>query len=235
MRRILAGGTLVTPEGLRCADVALEGEKIAEIAARIEPGLTDVVEDVTGCWVFPGFIDAHTHLQCWTGTDWTADSFETGTRARTCGAPPASLITPRPTAASRWTRRWQSGTRARRRARAARQLRLPHGHLRVGRGLARPDAPHARGGCLELQDLPRLRPPAPLGRRDAALPGGLPRPGRRALRALRERRCGERAAAARAGRRHHGAGGAPRSPGPPRPRRTPSPACSTLPRSRAPA
>ena len=124
MRRILANGTLVTPDGLRRADLALEGEKIAEIAPHIEPGLTDVVEDVTGCWVFPGFIDAHTHLQCWTGMDWTADSFETGTRAAACGgttcivdytgrptalrparaplpaaAPPASWTTPRPTAA----------------------------------------------------------------------------------------------------------------------------------------
>ena len=35
MRRILANGTLVTPEGLRRADLALEGEKIAEIAAAV--------------------------------------------------------------------------------------------------------------------------------------------------------------------------------------------------------
>ena len=99
MRRILANGTLVTPEGLRRADLALEGEKIAEIAAHIEPGLTDVVEDVSGCWVFPGFIDAHTHLQCWTGMDWTADSFETGRAPLPAAAPPASWTTPRPTAA----------------------------------------------------------------------------------------------------------------------------------------
>ncbi len=33
----------------------------------------------------PGFIDGHTHMQCWTGMDWTADSFETGTRAAACG------------------------------------------------------------------------------------------------------------------------------------------------------
>ena len=83
--RILAGGTLVTPEGLRRGDVALEGEKIAAIGARLESAAGDEVEDVTGCWVFPGFIDAHTHLQCWTGMDWTADSFETGTRAAACG------------------------------------------------------------------------------------------------------------------------------------------------------
>ena len=75
MRKILANGTLVTPEGLRRGDLALEGEKIVGLAAHIEPEPGDEVEDVSGCWVFPGFIDAHTHLQCWTGMDWTADSF----------------------------------------------------------------------------------------------------------------------------------------------------------------
>ena len=85
MRRILANGTLVTPDGLRRGDLALEGDKIVGLAAHIEPAPDDEVEDVSGCWVFPGFIDAHTHLQCWTGMDWTADSFETGTRAAACG------------------------------------------------------------------------------------------------------------------------------------------------------
>lgn len=83
--RIIANGTLVTSEGLRHGDVALDGEKIVRIAARIEPGEGDVVDDAAGCWVFPGFIDGHTHMQCWTGIDWTADSFETGTRAAACG------------------------------------------------------------------------------------------------------------------------------------------------------
>ena len=83
--KILANGTLVTPEGARKGDVALDGGKIARLADHIEPAEGDEVVDVDGCWVFPGFIDAHTHLQCWTGMDWTADSFETGTRAAACG------------------------------------------------------------------------------------------------------------------------------------------------------
>lgn len=82
---IIANGALVTPEGLRRGDIALDGGRIVEVAARIEPGPSDTVEDATGCWVLPGLIDAHTHLQCWTGMDWTADSFETGMRAAACG------------------------------------------------------------------------------------------------------------------------------------------------------
>lgn len=82
---IIKGGTLVCPDGLRVGDVALEGDKIVRIAASIEVGDGDEVADAAGCWVFPGFIDAHTHMQCWTGIDWTADSFETGTRAAACG------------------------------------------------------------------------------------------------------------------------------------------------------
>ena len=82
---VIKGGTLVCPEGLRRGDVALEGDKVAHIEASIEPGPGDEVHDAAGCWVFPGFIDAHTHMQCWTGMDWTADSFETGTRAAACG------------------------------------------------------------------------------------------------------------------------------------------------------
>lgn len=82
---IIRNGELVAPEGLIRADLAIDGEKIAAIAECIEPGEGDIVEDASGCWVFPGFIDAHTHLQCWTGMDWTADSFETGTRAAACG------------------------------------------------------------------------------------------------------------------------------------------------------
>ena len=82
---IIKNGALVTPQGLRRADLAMEGDKIVRIAAAIEPAEGDTVEDAVGCRVFPGFIDGHTHMQCWTGMDWTADSFETGTRAAACG------------------------------------------------------------------------------------------------------------------------------------------------------
>ena len=87
-RKVLRNGRLVTPEGVFLGDVVIEGDKIAGVV----PGGVDETQlegaevfDVAGCWVYPGFIDAHTHMQCWTGMDWTADSFETGTRAAACG------------------------------------------------------------------------------------------------------------------------------------------------------
>lgn len=58
---LLAGGIVVTGDGIRRADVGVKGELIAAV----EPGLSresarDVV-DVTGRYVFPGIIDAHVH------------------------------------------------------------------------------------------------------------------------------------------------------------------------------
>ena len=59
---IIKNGALVTPQGLRRADLAMDGDKIVRIAAAIEPGEGDTVQDATDCWVFPGFIDTHSHM-----------------------------------------------------------------------------------------------------------------------------------------------------------------------------
>ena len=81
---ILQNGLLVTPEGPRQADLAFDGGKITAIGQiTAYPG--DRVVDASGCWVFPGFIDQHTHLQMNTGTAWTADDFASGTLAAVCG------------------------------------------------------------------------------------------------------------------------------------------------------
>jgi dihydropyrimidinase len=77
---------LVTPAGLVHGDLVIDGTTIKELVpGGYEPAEDDETFDATGCYVYPGFIDGHTHMQCWTGMDWTADSFETGTRAAACG------------------------------------------------------------------------------------------------------------------------------------------------------
>ncbi len=82
---ILCNGTLVTPDGLKKADLAMEGDKIVKIAEGLQPGPEDTAVDVSGCIVFPGFIDGHTHLDLVNDLGHTADNFETGTRAAVCG------------------------------------------------------------------------------------------------------------------------------------------------------
>src|SRR5512138_1406956 len=52
------------------ADVAVVGEKIAEIAPEIDPGLASQLFDVSGCHVVPGIIDLHMHASAWLGGRW---------------------------------------------------------------------------------------------------------------------------------------------------------------------
>lgn len=89
MKRILKGGTVVTGSGSFPADVLIDGEKIAALGtgAEIEK-LADgdtVAEDVKGCLLFPGFIDAHTHFDLHVAGTVTADDFATGTKAAVRG------------------------------------------------------------------------------------------------------------------------------------------------------
>ncbi len=61
-RRVVAGGSVVTPEGVITADVAIERERIVEIG----PGLARdgaQILDASDCLVLPGVIDVHTHLR----------------------------------------------------------------------------------------------------------------------------------------------------------------------------
>ena len=82
--KIIQNGTLVTPKGLYDLSLAIYNGKIVEIG-EIEPKPDDEIIDASGCYVFPGFIDAHTHLDLPVGGNLTADDFESGTRAAAAG------------------------------------------------------------------------------------------------------------------------------------------------------
>lgn len=87
MKTLLRGGRVVSGEGFKEADILIDGEQIVKLAPEIRvDGEEDVeVTDVTGRWIFPGFIDAHTHFDLAVAGTVTADNFETGTKAAVSG------------------------------------------------------------------------------------------------------------------------------------------------------
>ncbi len=82
MSTLIKGGTIVTADRSYTADVLVEGEVITAIGS----GLTaDRTIDATGCYVMPGGIDPHTHLEMpFMGTR-TAETWESGTFAAASG------------------------------------------------------------------------------------------------------------------------------------------------------
>ena len=80
MRTLFKGGTVVSGTGTKRADLLVEDEKIVEAGKNLKTD-ADRVVDVTGCLLFPGFIDAHTHFDLDVCNTTTADDFYTGSRA----------------------------------------------------------------------------------------------------------------------------------------------------------
>ncbi|MEU7045648.1 dihydropyrimidinase [Streptomyces varsoviensis] len=88
-RTLIKGGLVVTAAEETRADVLIEDGKIVALAASdsaYAAGWTaDRTIDATGKYVIPGGIDAHTHMDFPFGGTFSADSFETGTRAAAWG------------------------------------------------------------------------------------------------------------------------------------------------------
>src|SRR5580698_8897209 len=86
-RTLIQGGTVVTAIDTYAADVAIEGDKIVAIFAPGSgpSGSFDVTIDARGKYIFPGGIDAHTHLDMPFGGTTSSDDFESGTLAAAYG------------------------------------------------------------------------------------------------------------------------------------------------------
>ncbi|WP_298033733.1 dihydropyrimidinase [uncultured Dysosmobacter sp.] len=80
MRTLFKGGSVVSGSGAKRADLVIENEKVTDLGRNLK-GDFDRVVDVTGCLLFPGFIDAHTHFDLDVCNTTTADDFYTGSRA----------------------------------------------------------------------------------------------------------------------------------------------------------
>ena len=84
MDLLLKNGMVVTPEETFPADIAVKDGKISCIGENL--GIdAKVIVDVSGKYVLPGAIDAHTHLAMPFGGTVSADSYLSGTRAAACG------------------------------------------------------------------------------------------------------------------------------------------------------
>ncbi|WP_322891164.1 MULTISPECIES: dihydropyrimidinase [unclassified Yoonia] len=82
MTTVIKNGTIVTADLTYKADVLIDGGKIIEIGQNLQG---DEQLDATGCYVMPGGIDPHTHLEMPFMGTYSADDFESGTRAALSG------------------------------------------------------------------------------------------------------------------------------------------------------
>ncbi|MFW6115921.1 MAG: dihydropyrimidinase [Chloroflexota bacterium] len=82
---LVRGGTLVTAEGMVEADILAQGERIKAIGRGLPTFHDTRVVDAEGCYVLPGVIDAHAHIDLDTGVYQTSDDWFVGTRAAACG------------------------------------------------------------------------------------------------------------------------------------------------------
>ena len=79
---LIRGGTLVRPEGIEKADVAVAGASVAEVGPEVE-GTGKEVIDARGLHIFPGVIDAHLHFNEPGRAEW--EGFATGSAALAAG------------------------------------------------------------------------------------------------------------------------------------------------------
>lgn len=85
MKKLLfCGGTVVSGSGCAKMDVLVEGETIAAVGPNLKAESAEKI-DVSGNYLFPGFIDAHTHMDLEVSNTVTIDGFDSGTRAELSG------------------------------------------------------------------------------------------------------------------------------------------------------
>ena len=79
---VIRNGTLITPASVFPADVGIIGERIVALGEELH-GTVEL--DATGCYVLPGGIDPHVHLQMPVGDYVSSDDFTSGTIAAVLG------------------------------------------------------------------------------------------------------------------------------------------------------
>lgn len=92
---VVKNGTVVCPSGTFSADVGISETKIKKLGQGFNG---DREVDATGCYVIPGGVDPHTHLEMPTGNLVSADTFRSGTLAGAYGGTTTVIdfVEPRP-------------------------------------------------------------------------------------------------------------------------------------------
>ena len=85
MSLLIKNGEIVTADARYVADIFCEGETIARIDRDIAPPSGAEVIDATGKYVFPGFIDPHTHIYLPFMGTYSRDTYETASQAALVG------------------------------------------------------------------------------------------------------------------------------------------------------
>src|ERR1035437_8454751 len=79
---LIKNGTIVTATDSYEADIFVMGETIQTIGKNLSATVkADKTLDATGCYIFPGGIDAHTHMELPFMGTYASDTFESGTLA----------------------------------------------------------------------------------------------------------------------------------------------------------
>ncbi|NHN35289.1 dihydropyrimidinase [Paenibacillus agricola] len=84
MKKLISNGMIVTAADTYLGDILIDNGVVVMIGTGLEAQDAEVV-DASGCYVFPGGVDPHTHLDMPFGGTVTADDFETGTKAAAFG------------------------------------------------------------------------------------------------------------------------------------------------------
>ena len=82
MSTVIKNGTIVTHDLTYKSDILIEGSAVSEIGTNLK-GKNEL--DASGCYIMPGGIDPHTHLEMPFMGTYSSDDFESGTRAALAG------------------------------------------------------------------------------------------------------------------------------------------------------
>ncbi|MBK9049649.1 MAG: dihydropyrimidinase [Chloroflexi bacterium] len=82
---IIYNGSVVFSHGTLRVDIGVKDGKIAALEQGLDTAAATQTLDATGLLIFPGFIDSHTHMGIPIKDTWSADDFESGSRAAAWG------------------------------------------------------------------------------------------------------------------------------------------------------